>query len=117
MDEKRETPRFAISQMIGYYPNREEYVWAEGIDISMGGISCRSKEPIEVLTNVFVMVSVRTPDGERLVRCEGYVAHSEMVDGMCRFGIGVTRIFEEDRPSLEAYLASLSGDAGPGAGT
>jgi len=113
MEDKRESPRFAISQLIGYYPNREEYLWAEGINISMGGISCRSKEAIDTLTNVFIMVSVRGSDGERLVRCEGYVAHSEMVDGFCRFGVNITRIFDEDRPYLEAYLASLSQGAEP----
>lgn len=108
MEEKRESPRFSINQMIGYYPNREEYLWAEGINISMGGISCRSKEPIDTMTNVFVMVRVQAPEGERLVRIEGYVAHAEMVEGFCRFGISVTRIFDEDRPYLESYLASLS---------
>jgi hypothetical protein len=111
MNEKREAPRFKITQLIGYYPNREEYLWAEGIDISLGGISCRSIEPVDTLTNVFMMVTVRGPEGDRLVRIEGFVAHSEMVDGSCRFGVRIERIFDEDRPHLEAYLATLAGEA------
>ena len=108
MDEKREAPRFKIDQLIGYYPNREEYLCAEGLNISLGGISCRSKEAIDTLTNVFIMVSVHGPEGDHLVRCEGYVAHAAMVDGFCRFGVKIERIFDEDRPYLEGYLASLS---------
>jgi hypothetical protein len=118
MDEKREAPRFKINQLIGYYPNREEYLWAEGVDISLGGISCRSKEAVDTLTNVFLMVTVRGPDGDHLVRVEGFVAHSEMVEGYCRFGVRIERIFDEDRPHLEAYLAGLAdgppAEEGPG---
>jgi len=107
MNDKRGTPRFKLSQLIGFYPNREEYLWAEGIDISLGGISCRSKEAIDPLTNLFIMVSVHDQDGEHLVRMEGFVAHSEMRDGICRFGVKIEKIFDEDRPHLEAYLTAL----------
>lgn len=108
MDEKRERPRFRIRQMIGYFPNREEYLWAEGLDMSIDGISCRSKAPVDPLTNLFVMISIPSPEGERLVRCEGYVAHSRMEEGSCRFGVKIERIPEEERPFVEAYLASLT---------
>jgi hypothetical protein len=111
MNEKREAPRFKITQLIGYYPNREEYLWAEGMDISLGGISCRSKEAVDTLTNLFIMVTVHCPDGEHLVRMEGFVAHAEMVEGLCRFGVRIERIFDEDRGYLETYLASLAGGA------
>jgi hypothetical protein len=111
MEEKRKTPRFKIKQLIGCHGDREEYLWAEGIDISLGGISCRAKAPIATMTNLFVMVSVPDPEGEHLVRLEGYVAHSEMEEGFCRFGVKISRIYDEDRPYLEDYLAKLEAEA------
>ncbi|MGO8693519.1 MAG: PilZ domain-containing protein [Rectinemataceae bacterium] len=107
MEEKRSAPRFRINQLIGYFPNREEYLWAEGLNLSRGGLSCSSAEPIDPLTNVFLMLSVPGDNGERLVRCEGFVAHSQMAGGRCLFGIRIQRVSDEDKPYLDAYIAKL----------
>jgi len=107
VDEKRSAPRFRINQLIGYFPNREEYLWAEGLNLSREGLSCSAATAIDPLTNVFVMFGVPGADGERLVRCEGYVAHSQMVEGRCLFGIRIEHVSDEDKPHFEAYLASL----------
>jgi hypothetical protein len=112
MDEKRMAPRFKINQLIGYFPNREEYLWAEGLDLSRGGVSCTTAAPIDPLTNVYLMLEVpvtgsANPGEKRMIRCEGFVAHSEMVDGKCKFGVRISRVSEEDQPYLEAYYAML----------
>lgn len=109
--DKRQDSRFRINQLIGYYPNREEYLWADGIDLSAGGMRCTSREALEPLTNVFLMVGLPGPEGERLVRCEGYVAWSRMEEGGCVFGVSFEHIAEEDKPYLDDYLATLSGQS------
>jgi hypothetical protein len=106
MDEKRHDRRFRINQLIGYFPNREEYLWAEGHDMSRGGISCSSTAPVDPMTNVFVMVGIPSSEGEKLVRCEGYVAHARMEGGRCVFGIKIMHVSEEDLPILDAYIES-----------
>lgn len=107
-NEKRSEPRFQIHQMIGYYPSREAYLWAEGLNISTSGIKCVSKEAIDPLTNVFIMLTIPTPEGERQVRCEGYVAYSRMEeDGKCYFGVHFEHVSADDRHWLEAYLQQL----------
>ena len=106
-DEKRSTDRFRIKQLIGYYPNREEYLWAEGLNLSMGGIQCASKEPLDPLTNIYLMLGVPMEKGEHLVRCEGYVTYSRMEDDRCLFGVKFEEISEEDKPYLEQYIQSL----------
>ncbi len=106
MEEKREAPRFKINQLIGFQANKEEYLWAEGLDISRKGISCVSKETIEPSTNVFFMLKLSNQDGEQTVRGEGYVSHAHEEDGRCRFGIKIERIFEEDQPYLDAFLSN-----------
>ena len=112
MEDKREDPRFRIKQLIGYHPSREEYFWAEGLDLSRSGISCVSNEAVDAMTNVFFMLSVPGPEGEHPLRGEGYTAHSHMEDGKCRFGIKIERIFEEDKPIFDAYLARLEAGGG-----
>jgi hypothetical protein len=107
MVEKRSEKRFKISQLIGYYPSREEYLWAEGIDISRHGVHCRSSKPVDPLTNVFIMLEVKVGEEKRLVRCEGFVAHSRMVEGKCEFGIKFEHISSEDMPLFETFLSSI----------
>ncbi len=110
--EKRDSSRFRINQLIGYYPNREEYLWAEGLDVSIAGMRCSSKEAVDPLTNVFLMIGVPTDEGERLIRCEGHVSWSQMDGENCVFGIHFEHIDAEDMPYFQAYLDELV-EAGP----
>lgn len=107
----RKTPRFKMKQLIGFQAMKEEYLWAEGLDISRAGISCVADEEIEPDTNVFFMMDVYGTAGEGLVRGEGYVLHSSKELGRCRFGIKIERIFDEDRARFEAFLDELGGGA------
>jgi hypothetical protein len=110
MVEKRMSPRFNINQLIGYFPNREEYLWAEGLELSRGGLRCSSPAPVDPLTNVFAMIGVPVGEGERLVRCEGFVAHSHMEGDRCIFGIRIEHISEEDKPYFDAYVDLLEAE-------
>jgi hypothetical protein len=111
MNEQRTTPRFNIKQLIGFQGEGQECLWAEGIDISLGGISCRARGSIPQLTALLVMVGVPDLEGEHLVCVEGYVAHSETEGSFSRIGVKITRIYDEDRPYLEDYLAKLEAEA------
>jgi hypothetical protein len=113
MEEKRKSTRFKINQLIAYLPNREEYLYAEGIDLSRGGVRCSSAQGVDTMTNVFLMVKVPAPEGERLVRCEGYVSHSRMEAGKCIFGVRISEVYADDKPFFEAYLDSLESSAEP----
>jgi len=103
----RKTPRFTMKQLIGLQAMKEEYLWAEGLDISRAGISCQSEEAIEPGTNVFFMLGVRGESGEGSVRGEGFVLHSRQEGGRCRFGIRIESIFEEDKTRFDAFLEEL----------
>ena len=108
--EKRAETRFRINQLIGYFPNREEYLWAEGLNLSEGGMQCSSKEALEPMTNVFLMIGVPSDEGERLVRCEGHVTWSHMDGERCIFGIRFDHIAEEDEGYFRAYFDRLEPD-------
>jgi len=98
--------------MIGYYPGREEYLWAEGIDLSRDGLRCVSDSPIEPLTNLFMMLELTVGETTKQVRCEGFVRHSQMEEGRCTFGVKIERISDEDRQHLDAYLRQTEEGAG-----
>ena len=105
--ERRKEERCKISQMIGYYPGREEYLWAEGIDLSREGLRCVSDHPIDPLTNLFLMLELTVGDVTKQVRCEGFVKHSHLENGRCTFGVKIERISDEDRHHLDAYLQQV----------
>ncbi|MDA8409358.1 MAG: PilZ domain-containing protein [Treponema sp.] len=107
MTERRQARRCKISQMIGYFPGREEYLWAEGIDLSSEGLRCVSDNPIDPLTNLFLMLELKVGETTKQVRCEGFVRHSRMEEGRCVFGVKIERISEDDRQHLEAYLKQI----------
>lgn len=105
MTEKRKEQRCSISQMIGYFPGREEYLWAEGVNLSHEGLLCVSDNPIEPLTNLYLMLELSAGGVTKTLRCEGYVKHSHMEGGRCSFGVKIETMSDEDRLHLNAYLA------------
>jgi hypothetical protein len=113
MEEKRTAPRFKLNQLIQYGDNREEYMWAEGVDISRGGISCVANESVDPYTEVFFMLRVQGPVGEHDIRGEGSVTYSRFEGGKYRFGIKMERIYDEDKPYLDDFIASLESTRAP----
>ena len=93
--------------MIGYYPGREEYMWAEGVDLSRDGLRCVSDSPVDTLTNLYLMLELQVGEVTRQVRCEGFVKHSAIEEGRCVFGVKIERMDEDDRLHLEAYLRQV----------
>jgi c-di-GMP-binding flagellar brake protein YcgR len=107
MIERRKSPRFQVRQMIAYFPGREEYLWAEGVDLSLDGLKCRSKEPLDPLTTIYFMLELPVEGKVETIRCEGFVAHSHCEDGACSFGIQFQDMSETDKRHLEDYLVGM----------
>lgn len=120
-EEKRKNPRFKINQLIAYGPNREEYLFAESVNLSREGLSCSSAQMVDPMTNVYIMMRVPAaegdPAGEHQVRCEGYVSHSRLEGPRCLFGVRITSVYEADAAIFAAYLASLEAVDEPTEGT
>ena len=108
--------------MIGYFPGREEYLWAEGIDLSREGLRCVSDQMVDPMTNLYFMLELER-GGERVtIRCEGHVVHSRLEDGRCNFGVRIDTMSDDDRKLFEDYLVALEtkqvcGDGDPGTET
>lgn len=116
MENRRQTKRVPFSapieQLLKHrsdYPNlgaSDEFIAAKALNLSPGGMACESSSPIEPLSHVFLIFSIPTEEGERHIRCEGYVAHSRYEGKRCVFGIKFLDLYGEDRAALEAFIAT-----------
>jgi len=81
----------------------DEFIEVRGLDISGGGIGCECKKPLEPLTHVFVMF--RLPhDGGRMIRSDGFIAHSRKEGERVVFGIKFLGLSPEDKSALELFV-------------
>jgi c-di-GMP-binding flagellar brake protein YcgR len=106
-DERRRHERFAIRQMLEISFAREVFFQAEGLNISEGGMMCRTDYPVEPLTKVYLIVSIPGKTGEHLLKTEGTVIHTRKEAGEYVFGVTFNDLGEQDIQALQAYLQSL----------
>jgi len=109
MDEKRKNPRFKVNQLVAFTPEGDQFLRAEAIDLSQGGIRCASAQAIEPMTSVFLLLTLpgAKGEGDREVACEGYVSHSRLIDGRYVFGVHFTGVAPEGKDALDTYISCL----------
>lgn len=109
--ERRTERRFRLARMIAYDMGREQYLRAQGVDISRGGMAFISDEYVDPLLSVWLSFSIpEGEDGWRTIESEGYVANVTDLEDGCRFGVSFTRMAPEDRTALDAFMARLERD-------
>lgn len=106
-NEKRTTARFSIQQLVGLSADGTAFLSAKGLDLSLGGLSCETGEPLEPKTPVYLMLGLPYASGDHLIRCEGFVAHARRQDGKYVVGIEFTGMSGEHRSLLEEHLSAL----------
>lgn len=98
--ERRRAPRFRIVQLIELSLNREEFVPAEGIDLSVLGLQCKTAIPLEAGERVYLLLDL---DGKTL-ELEGVVAHAEGKGKTCTAGISFTDVSADAHAALAGFL-------------
>jgi len=106
--EKRKHRRFAVRQMIEMAFPRETFFTAEGLNLSEGGMYCRTDYPIEPYSKVYFMLNV--PDGanDSVLRAEGTVIHTRSEDGGTVFGVSFSDFTPADKKAIRTYLDSMA---------
>jgi hypothetical protein len=114
MEEQRQTSRVpfraTIEQLLTHrsdYPKLggdDEFVGAKAVNLSSGGLACESGTMLQPLSQVYMIFSIPTPQGERRIRCEGYVTHSTCVGDSCVFGIHFHDLSVEDQRAIDAFV-------------
>jgi len=106
-NEKRAEERFSIKQLVGLSSSGDIFLSAEGLDLSLGGMSCAVDKPLEANTRVQLMIGLPYVAGDHLLKCEGVVAHSRMENGVCVVGIEFAAMDPESRSMLEEHLSVI----------
>jgi c-di-GMP-binding flagellar brake protein YcgR len=110
--ERRSAPRFTIDRMVRIELGSQRPVSARGINISVGGLLCRTEEPVDPLTRMRMFLSL--PDdagGERRLEMEGTVLHYRSgKGGNYDLGIHFDRIDSSARQVIGRYVARLSAE-------
>ncbi|HOV14011.1 MAG TPA: PilZ domain-containing protein [Spirochaetota bacterium] len=106
-NEKRKYKRFTIEQFVEFSYMHETFVNAEGINLSEGGILCKTTYPIEPLDKAFIMLKIPLKDKEYILKLNGVIAHYQKMDNYYLFGVEFTDVEENDKKILKEYLTLL----------
>ena len=106
-DDKRRHTRFEIQQMVDVAFPRETFFHADGVNISEGGMLCKTNYDIEPLSQIFCMVRVKCSTGECLIKTRGTVIHAQREGDEVRFGVSFDELDETDRKLLRDYVQEL----------
>jgi hypothetical protein len=114
--ERRAARRFSIKQFVDLSSDGQDFLQVQGVDLSTGGLKCESRNPLDPMTPVFIMLGVTCEECETVVQVEGYVAYSRMEDGKCVMGISFTDRSPEAVAAIEKYLTEIRSEGtSPGA--
>lgn len=109
--EQRAKPRFRLNQAVRLSVDGEaddEYLTAEIIDLSEGGVGILSESPVPALSPMFLMFGSQEEQSTLgLVRCEGYATRSEAVGDKYLIGVKFTSVDPGSTTALKGYLDSL----------
>ncbi len=108
--DRRQHERFTIRQMIDITFPRENYLQAEGLNLSEGGMMCRTTYPVEPLTRVFLMLSLPTGAAggeEYLLKTEANVVYVRQEADEYVFGVAFAGLSRQDSEALRGFLDSL----------
>lgn len=102
--EKRSNKRFEISQLVEIKVISEEFIQAEGLDISVGGMKAKTSYDIAPLAKLFLMLNIPVHDKTYSIRTEGYVVYTKKVRNTVHFGINFVDMDDEDKKIIRDYL-------------
>jgi c-di-GMP-binding flagellar brake protein YcgR len=112
--EQRASPRFRLDQAIrlgASADDEDEYLSAEIVDLSAGGVGILSSSPVPAMSPMFLMFGARGGDGKSdLVRCEGYAIRSAPAEGKYLIGVKFTSIDPGSSIALQRCLESLGAE-------
>ena len=112
-EERRNEKRFRLSRMVAYDMEREQYIRAHWFEISKGGMAFLSTEYVEPDCVVWLSFSIPEEDGSwRQLEAEGRVREVSSIPSGTRFGVAFTRMADEDRVALDAFLDRLEREDG-----
>lgn len=106
-NEKRKHQRFTIEQFVEFSYAHRTSIKVEGVNLSEGGILCKTTYPVDPLNRAFIMLNMSLKGRDYILKLNGVIAHYQKKDNFYLFGVQFTDVSEEDRNILREYLGKF----------
>ena len=107
MEEKRKSGRFKIYQMIQMSYGKENFISCEAVNISEGGILCKTNGEIDSNSTFFLMFEIPLKAGNYEIQCDSMVARSVKVDDGWEVGLAFVDMLPDDKSKLGEFINGL----------
>ncbi len=109
MEEKREQARYQIRQFVKIDFNREEFLPAEGLNISANGLLCRVPRPLSPGQRLFLMLNLGTPRDPIILNIEALIIwtkpdHAEIPSWLA--GVEFLDLTDKQSEQIASFLDS-----------
>jgi len=109
MTERREHRRCSLTQLLDVTLMREHDIEASAIELSEGGLLCKSGAPVDLLSAVYLMLRIPTAGADYMLKTEGVVMHQRREGEDWVFGISFGPLTSADKEALRYYLDTVCG--------
>ena len=104
-ESKKRASRFPITQLVDVSHNREDFYHAQGINISKTGLLCEVGEPLEVQSEMYIMLSI--DDEEEPLELQGTVTRVEKKGKTYQVAIKFLDLIDEDMELLDKFIKQI----------
>jgi hypothetical protein len=110
--ERRDDGRYSTDQLIHIEFGSDEFLVAEGVNISSGGILCKAPYPIRTSEKIRVQLTLSGTDFQPFsTETEGTVVHIENdADGGYLIGIRFDMVPVNSSAAIERFLTNVKAD-------
>lgn len=102
--ERRKTPRFSINQMIEMEMGKENFISAEGVNISEEGLLCHTSESMEPYSRVYMQISFEKSQKKQTIACEGVVVRCKKNKKNFDTALEFADIDETDKKKIHTFV-------------
>ncbi|WP_159438796.1 PilZ domain-containing protein [Alkalispirochaeta americana] len=105
--DRRQSPRYRLRQLIHLGFGKETFIPSRGTDISTAGIGCQVDEPVDLYSRVYLMIQLGEDDSTPPIQGEGVVLRcSPREGGGYDVGIEFTEVLDFDVEKIAAFLGA-----------
>ena len=106
--ERRKSARIRIDQMIELQFGQEQFIRAEGMDLSETGILCTCADPVDPQTRIYLMFRLPVLEDELEIESDGIVVRSEKKRNQYAVAIQFTELSASSLAAIKSYLKNSS---------
>ena len=103
--DQRQSKRYVINQVVEFSMMHEHFIEGRGLNLSESGLLIETDQMLDVHSRIFVMLTLPLDDGEKTVKCDTTIVHSEKAANRYRSGLQFMDMDASDREALKAFLA------------